>query len=109
MGKHVQNMPTQQVIDVMHVKRNIANFVLRCLFGENDTPECRRNMEKLGVMRDLHLHRSPNGSLYIKPCALFVLTNITKYRFLEVVGNIRTPNGYVAISTNIFALTSLWD
>lgn len=92
----MQNMPTRHVIDVMHIERNIADYVLRYLFGEKDTLECRRGMEEVGVMRDLQVRMSPNGSTYIKPCAPNVLSNIERQQFLEVVGNIRMPTGYAS-------------
>ena len=48
-------MPVRHVLDVMHIEKNIAESVLRFLFGDKDTLELRRDMEELGVRRELWL------------------------------------------------------
>lgn len=58
----------------MHVEKNIADAILKFVFGERDTVECRRDMEECGVMCDLHLRPLPNGSTYLKPSTPYVLT-----------------------------------
>lgn len=87
-------MPTQHVINVMHVEWNIADSMLQFLLKEKDILECQRDMEELGVMRNLQ--RFPNRSMYIKPCVLYVLTSIKKRQILEVVGNIEMPTRFAA-------------
>lgn len=93
---HVQNLPVRHVLDVMHVEKNIADAVLKFVFGDRDTLECRRDMEECGVMRDLHLRAQPNGNTYLKPSAPYVLTPEERVLFINLVSGIRTPTGYAA-------------
>lgn len=92
----MQNLPIRHVLDVMHVEKNIADAVLKFVFGEKDTLECRRDLEECGVMRDLHLRAMPEGSTYLKPSAPYVLTPTERERFLQAVCDIRTPTGYAS-------------
>ena len=40
----VQDLPIRHVLDVMHVGKNVAESVLKFLFGKKDTPESRRDL-----------------------------------------------------------------
>ena len=60
----VQDFPVRHVLDVIHIEKNIANSVLKFIFGEKDTSESRRDLQALGVRRKLWLrpdiHKATN-------------------------------------------------
>lgn len=89
----MQELPVRHVLDVMHVEKNIAESVLKYLFGDKDTVESRRDMEELGV-RELWLRPSPNRQAFVKPQAPYVFTDAEKKLFIEEVSTICTPSGY---------------
>lgn len=90
----VQDMPVRHVLDVMHVEKNIAESVLKFLFGDKDTVESRKDMEALGVRRELWLRPRPNRQSFTKPQAPYVFTDAEKKLFIEEVSAICTPTGY---------------
>ena len=90
----VQDLPVRHVLDVMHVEKNIAESVLKFLFGEKDSAESRRDMEVLGIRRELCLRPQPNRQAFLKPHAPYVFTDVEKKGFLEEVSAICTPTGY---------------
>ena len=87
-------MPVRHVLDVMHIEKNIAESVLKYLFGEKDTPESRRDMESMGVRPELWLRPRGNGQPFFKPNAPYVLTDLEKKMFIAECAAIRTPTGY---------------
>ena len=90
----VQGLPVRHVLDVMHVEKNIAESVLKFLFGDKDTPESRRDMEELGIRHELWLRPRPNRQAFMKPHAPYVFTEAERKLFLEEVAAICTPTGY---------------
>jgi hypothetical protein len=91
---YVQELPIRHVLDVMHIEKNIAESVLKYLFGEKDTPDSRRDMEHLGIRCELWLRPRPNRTAFLKPQAPYVFTEAEKKIFVEEVSAIRTPSGY---------------
>ena len=87
-------MPVRHVLDVMHIEKNIAESVLKFLFGDKDTPDSRRDMEQLGIRRELWLRPRTNRQTFVKPHAPYVFTDAEKKMFIEEVSAIRTPSGY---------------
>lgn len=84
----------RHVLDVMHVEKNIAESVLKFMFGEKDSPESRRDMEAMGLRRELWLRPRPNRNSFFKPQAPYVLSDAEKKSFVDSVSAIRTPTGY---------------
>ena len=78
----------------MHVEKNIAESVMKFLFGEKDTPESRRDLQAMGTRRELWLRPGRNNLTFTKPPAPYVLTEAEKKIFVEEVSAIRTPKGY---------------
>ena len=87
-------MPTRHVLDVMHIEKNIAESVLKYLFGEKDTAESRRDLQETGTRRELWLRPRANRMGYFKPEAPYVFTDTEKKLFVDAVSAIRTPSGY---------------
>lgn len=90
----VQDMPLRHVLDVMHVEKNIAESVIKFLFGEKDTAESRKDMEELGIRQELWLRPTPNRATFVKPHAPYVFTDAEKKIFIQEVSAICTPTGY---------------
>ena len=90
----VQDMPVRHVLDVMHIEKNISEAVLKFLFGDKDTAESRRDLEEMGVRRELWLKPSRNRQRFSKPHAPYVFTEAEKKIFVDEVSCIRTPTGY---------------
>lgn len=90
----MQEMPVRHVLDVMHIEKNIAESVLKFLFGEKDTPDSRRDLEELGIRRELWLRPRANRQAFVKPQAPYVFTEAEKKLFIEEVSAICTPTGY---------------
>ena len=89
-----QDMPIRHVLDVMHIEKNVAESVLKFLYGEKDTAESRRDLEKMGIRRELWLRPRPNRQTFFKPHAPYVFTDVEKKMFIKEVSAIRTPTGY---------------
>ena len=84
----------RHVLDVMHVEKNIAESVIKFLFGEKDTPESRRDLQAMGMRRELWLRPGGNRAQYTKPAAPYVLSEAEKKLFMAEVSAIRLPTGY---------------
>lgn len=89
-----QELPVRHVLDVMHIEKNISESVLKFLFGEKDTAESRKDLEEVGMRRELWLRPRANRLRVFKPHAPYVLTDAEKKIFVEEVSGIRTPTGY---------------
>ena len=57
----MQDLPVRHVIDVMHVEKNVAETILKFMFGEKDDLACRRAMEEVNCMHDLWLRKKKGG------------------------------------------------
>ena len=90
----MQGMPVRHVLDVMHIEKNIAESVLKYLFGDKDTPDTRRDMEEVGIRPELWLRPRAYRQTFLKPHAPYVFTDAEKKIFLEEVSAICTPTGY---------------
>lgn len=93
----VQDLPMRHVLDVMHIEKNIGEAVLKLLFGDKDTPESRRDLQHMGVRRELWLRPRANRQTFVKPHAPYVLTEAEKKIFIKQVSAIRTPTGYGSV------------
>ena len=89
-------MPVRHVLDVMHIEKNIAESVLKFLFGDKDTPESRRDLEAVGLRRELWLRPRANRQTHLKPPAPYVFSEAEKKIFVQEVSAIRTPTGYAS-------------
>ena len=87
-------MPVRHILDVMHIEKNIAESVLKYLFGDKDSLDSRRDLQEMGVRRDLWLRRRPNRQAFWKPQAPYVFSEAEKKIFIDEVSAIRTPTGY---------------
>ncbi len=72
----------------------MSDNLLNHLFGEQDTMEVRKDMEKVGVNKHLWLQRRLGTTIFFKPTTTFVFTQEENKYFLEFVSNIHAPIGY---------------
>lgn len=93
---HVQDLPVRHVIDVMHVEKNVAETILKFLFGEKDDLACRRDMEEANCMHDLWLRQKGAQGNYFKPSSPYAFTPLEKDQFMTKIATIKTPTGYGA-------------
>ena len=84
----------RHVLDVMHVEKNIAESVVKFLFGEKDFLDSRRDLEHMGMRRELWLCPGQNRQTPLKPTVPYVFSDAEKKIFLDQVSAIRTPTGY---------------
>ena len=68
----------RHVLDVVHIEKNISEYVLKFLFGEKNTTESRRDLEEVGLRRELWLQPRANRLRFFKPHAPYVLTDAEK-------------------------------
>jgi hypothetical protein len=45
------------ILDVMHVKKNVSENISKYLFGDKDTIEVHKDLQEVGVMQHLWLHQ----------------------------------------------------
>ena len=93
-GDLLQEMPVRYVLDVMHCEKNLADSLLRMLFGETDTPSVRMDLENRRIRRHLWLRRiGDSGRLYM-PDAPYVLSPADRHVFLETLRRLKMPKKY---------------
>lgn len=80
----------------MHTERNVSANIVKHIFGDNDTPEVRKDMEQASLMPHLLLQQSPETQGYTQPWAPYVLTESERRQFLRVVATTSTPTGFAS-------------
>lgn len=81
----------------MHCEKNLAENIIKTIFGEKDTLKVRRDLELLGMRPELWLQRDPDrADTLIMPPAPYVLTEAELQVFLEIVQNLKVPTGYAS-------------
>jgi hypothetical protein len=75
---------------------NMSNNLLKYLYGERDTMEVQKDMEKVGVQQHLWLRRRPRATNFFKPTTPFGFTQDENKSFLDFVTSIHAPIGYLA-------------
>ncbi len=69
----LQELPIRNIVDVMHIEKNVSENILKYLFRDRDIIEIHKDLEEVGVMQHLWLHQQGGGS-YKKPQARYVFT-----------------------------------
>ena len=70
------------------METNIAKFVLKFIFGEKDTVKSRRDMQAVGVRRELWLKPGRIRQTYTKLHTPYVLTEAERKIFGEAIAQI---------------------
>ena len=51
----VQHLKVWHVLDIMHCEKNLCENILKTLFGMNDSPRSRQDVEDLNIREELWL------------------------------------------------------
>lgn len=51
----VQHVLDRHILEVMHCEKNLCENILKTLFGMNDNPESRLDVEDLGIQEEIWL------------------------------------------------------
>ena len=79
----------------MHVEKNVAENLLKTLFGEKDGPNVRADMQQRNIRRHLWVRNLPGrASRAFLPDAPYVLTKEQRTLFLKTLQSIRLPTHY---------------
>ncbi|GJT68551.1 hypothetical protein Tco_1020031 [Tanacetum coccineum] len=96
-------------LDVMHIEKNIFDNLLGTLMNwdgkSKDNENSRKDLKEMGIRHDLHVINLPNKKPYLPP-ACYSMSNVEKTSFLQVLKNLKVPDGY---ASNISRGVSLKD
>ena len=80
----------------MHCKKNLCENILKTLFGMNDIPRNRQDVQDLNIREEIWLqplqHR---GDKYYMPQSPYILKPEEKRVFVHIVSSIHTSTNYV--------------
>lgn len=86
-------------LDVMHIEKNVCDNVLETLLNLDgkikDNEKARRDLMEMGIRHDLHPIERPNKKPYL-PLACYSMSNTEKNAFLQVLKDLKAPNGYAS-------------
>ncbi|XP_042967343.1 uncharacterized protein LOC122300620 [Carya illinoinensis] len=95
-------------LDVMHIEKNITDNIFGTLMNipgkTKDTINARRDLEILGVRKELHLKRE--GERVTLPHASYTLQGVERTKFCEWLVDVKFPDGFAA---NISRCVSVRD
>jgi len=84
-------------IDVMHTEKNVVDNILGTLLDMSgktkDNLEARQDLRKMKLRQELHPFTAENGKTLF-PAACFTMTKKEKTDFLQVLHDVRVPDGY---------------
>ena len=96
-------------LDVMHIEKNVCDNVIGTLLNldgkTKDNENARKDLMEMGIRHDLHLINRPNKKSYV-PLACYTMSNVEKSNFLQVLKDLKVPDGY---ASNISRCVSLKD
>jgi hypothetical protein len=80
----------------MHCEKNLCENILKTLFGMNDSPGSRQDVQDLNIREELWLQPPRRqGDEYYMPQPPYILRPEEKREFVHIVSSIRTPTNYV--------------
>ena len=93
----------------MHIEKNVCDNVIGTLLNldgkTKDNENARKDLMEMGIRHDLHLINRPNKKSYV-PLACYTMSNVEKSNFLQVLKDLKVPDGY---ASNISRCVSLKD
>lgn len=91
----MQELPIRNLVDVMHCEKNLAENIIKTLFGEKDGPKVRLDMQNRNIRRHLWLRRvRGQDNRAFLPDADYVLSKESKLAFLNALKSIKMPTHY---------------
>lgn len=91
----MQDLLIRHTLDVMHCEKNIAENVMKTIFGEKDTLGVRLDMKEAGIRKHLWPIIGNQPGSVILPRSSYVMTKEERAVFVEQVRALRTPTHYV--------------
>lgn len=80
----------------MHCEKNLCENILKTLFGMNDSPGSRQDLQDLNIREEIWLQPPRcRGDEYYMPQAPYILKPKEKQEFVHIVSSMRTPTKYV--------------
>lgn len=80
----------------MHCEKNLCENILKTLFGMNDSPGSRQDMEDLRMRQEIWLQPPRRRTdEYYMPHAPYIFNTDERKEFVQILSNIRTPTNYV--------------
>ncbi|XP_042950337.1 uncharacterized protein LOC122282453 [Carya illinoinensis] len=93
-----QDVGLRHNLDVMHIEKNICDSVLGTLLSidgkSKDTANARRDLERLGLRKELHLR--PEGDRCRMSLACYTLNHNERISFCEWVSQVSFPDGFAS-------------
>jgi len=88
----------------MHCEKNLAQNLLKTIFGMKDGPAFREDMKEAGCKASLHIRRAqPPATGFHVSKAPYILTEENKKKFIDRVSKLKAPTGYMSnMKTQIF-------
>ena len=87
----------QHNLNVMHIEKNVMDNILGTVLNlkdwTKDNYKARLNLADIGIRSELHLQRKSNDK-YMIPPACFHMTTLEKDGFLQVLHDVKVPDGY---------------
>ena len=91
-----QHLKIRHVLDVMHCEKNLCENILKTLFGMNDSPGSRQDVEDLNIRQEIWLQPPRrHGDQFYMSHAPYILKPEERREFVHIVSSIRTPTNYV--------------
>ena len=79
----------------MHTEKNVAENLIKTLFGEKDSPKVRLDMQSKNIRPHLWLRRvDKDGNKAFMPAAMYVLSQPDRVKFLETIKSLKMPRHY---------------
>nr|GEY59288.1 hypothetical protein [Tanacetum cinerariifolium] len=86
---------------VIHIEKNVFDNLIGTLLNldgkTKDNENARKDLMEIGIRHELDLVNRPNKKSYM-PLTCYTMTNVEKYNFLQVLKDLKVPDGY---SSNI--------
>ncbi|WMV58364.1 hypothetical protein MTR67_051749 [Solanum verrucosum] len=86
-------------LDTMHIEKNFFDNIFWTLLnidgkGKYNLNSCL-DLQEMGIRKALHLKKTANGKYYLPP-ACFTLSNTQKGILLQVLKDVKVPDGYAS-------------
>jgi len=86
-------------LDTMHIEKNVFDNIFWTLLNVDgkgkDNLNSRLDLQEMGIRKALHPKKKANGKYYLPP-ACFTLSNTQKDILLQVLKDVKVPDGYAS-------------
>ena len=86
-------------LNVMHIEKNVMDNIIGTLLDIKDKTKdnfkARKDLQEMGLRQQRHPYTDENGKTYM-PAACHTMSNENKTNFLQVLKDVRVPDGYAS-------------